>query len=236
MDRIIPQVDALTVRELQHELRKRGLPVSGIKKDLRRRVMEALGSEYADGWTLGYLLNMKIIPFNGRGRDPQTLVGRHVTGLSGWDDDNTMTIMLSDDEDQTIVCQAADADDLNFGMDQELFDLFYTSSNEERTYEKKPLLVTEAAMALCKDHQGVVAATILGIKLAGMKEMGFFDVNDDGKPDGTSWAKLGVDVWLAGEEEAGFEGDVSAINEENVVKAGTNSLLDSLLAGNDGCP
>ena len=99
--------------------------------------MEALGSEYADGWTLGYLLNIKIVPFNGRGRDPRMLVGRHVTGLSGWDD-NTVTIMLSDDEDQTIVCQAADVEDVNFGIDQELFGLFYTSSNEERTYEKKP--------------------------------------------------------------------------------------------------
>lgn len=171
---------------LQHELRKRGLPVSGIKKDLRNRVMEALRSEHADGWTLGYLLNIKIVPFNGRGRDPQTLVGRHITGLSGWDD-NTVTIMLSDGEDQTIVCQAADADDLNFGMDQELFDLFYTSSNDERTYEKKPLLITEAAIALCKDRQGVVATNIVGIKLAGMKEVGFFGVT-----------KLGVDVWLAG--------------------------------------
>lgn len=230
MDRITPQVDALTVRKLQHELRKRDLPVSGIK-DLRKRVMEALRSEYADGWTLGYLLNIKIIPFNGRGRDPQTLVGRHVTGLSNWDD-NTMTIMLSDDEDQTIVCQAADADDLNFVVDQELFTLFYTLSKKERTYEKKPLLVTEAAVALCKGHQGAVAATILGIKLAGMKEMGFFDVNDDGKPDQTSRAKLGVDVWLAGDGEAGLEGEVSTINEENIVKDSTNSLL----AGNDNCP
>ena len=78
----------------------------------------------------------------------------------------------------------------------------------------------------------MAAATIFGIKLAGMKEMGFFDVIDDRKPDQTSRAKLGVDVWLAEDEEAGLEGVVSTINEENIVKAATNSLL----VGNDDCP
>ena len=159
MDKLIPQLAALTVAELQHELRKRGLMVTGIKKDLRERVMKALESEYADGWTLGYLLNTKIVPFSGRGRDPKSLVGRHVTGL-GEVEDNAMAIMFSDLETQTIVCQASDADDRSFSMGQELYDLFCKSNGEERTYEKRPLLVTEAATALCKNPEGVVVATI----------------------------------------------------------------------------
>lgn len=228
MDKAILEVDTLTVRELQHELRKRGLSVTGIKRDLRKRVIKALRREYAEGWTLGYLLDIKIIPFNGRGRDPRTLIGRHVTGL-GEIEDNKMVIMLSDGEDATIVCQASDADDLGFHSNDELFRLFYTSGSESRTYEKKPLLVTDAATALCKNHQGVVAATIFGIKLAGMKKMAFIDVTDKEEPDNTSWAELGIDVWLVGDGEARLKNEISMMMHKGV----GNNNVNPLLAGND---
>lgn len=227
MDKATLEVDTLTVRELQHELRKRGLSVTGIKRDLRKRVIKALRSEYAEGWTLGYLLEIKIIPFNGRGRDPRTLIGRHVTGL-GEIEDNKMVIMLSDGEDPTIVCQASDADDLEFHMDEELFRLFHTSSGESRTYVKNPLLVTDATIALCKNIQGVAAATIFGIKLAGMKEMAFINVLDKEELDDISWAEL-VDAWLGEDGEAGLKNSSSMIMHEGV----RNNNANPLLAGND---
>lgn len=229
MDDAIREVDALTVRKLQHELRKRGLLVSGVKEDLRKRVIKALQSEYSDGWTRGYLLNTKIVPFNGRGRDPQTLVGRFVTEL-GETEDNSMAIMLADGEEAIIVFQASDADNLDFWIDDELFDLFFTSSYEHRTYGKKPLLVTEAATGVRKNYQGVVAATVLGIKLAGMKEMAFFNIPDcddfDNIPDGyESWSKLGADVWLAADGKVELEGESLRSKNKAVVQDSTNSLL-----------
>ena len=81
MDVAIRQVNALTVHELQHQLRTRSLAVTGIKSDLRRRVIETLRTDYDDGWTCGYLLNIRRIPFSGDGIDPQTLIGLHVTGI-----------------------------------------------------------------------------------------------------------------------------------------------------------
>ena len=232
MDVAIEQVGELRVWELQHELRKRGLLVSGIKKDLRERVVEALRSEHADGWTQGYLLNTKTISFNGRGRDPRTLVGRSVTGL-GVGQDNTMVIGFADGEEAVVVCQASDADDLIFFYNEELFDIFNTSSNQPRTYEKKPLLITEAATALRKNYQGVVAATVLGIKLAGMKKMAFIGIADCDECDNihdvescnhTSWSKLGVNVWLAGDGEAGLEGDFSMSKNMDFGQGDTTSL------------
>lgn len=150
-----------------------------------------------------------------------------MTGL-GETEDNAVAIRVSDGEDGRVVCQASDEDDLNFCLDEELYRVFYTSSGEPRTYEKKPLLVTEAATALCKDYHGVVAATVFGIKLAGMKEMGFFSIPDGDcgeETDHTMWAKPGVDVWLAGDGEAGLEGGVSTIRNEDDLDKGTKNLL-----------
>ncbi len=206
---VITQVNAITVHAIRHELRKREINAFGSKVDLRIRLMAALRREYDSGWTCGYLLSIKIIPFNGCGRDPQTLVGRHVAGLRA-KGSNRLTIMLSDGPDQTVVYQTSysplsDDDEMHLGLSGGLFRLVRTSSDESQTYDQ-PLLITEAATALCRNHQGKVAATIFGIKLEGMEQMAFFNMSDDKTPDHTSWAKLSVDICLAGDGPDGLEG------------------------------
>ena len=136
-----------------------------------------------------------------------------------------MDIMLSDGEDQKIVCQASDTDDLGFVVGKQLFDLFDTSSNELRTYEKRPLLVADAVTALCKDDQGVVAATIFGIKLAGMEKIAFLGVVDKEKSDVVGLAELGIDAWLAGDGEARLGNDSLMIMQEVVGNTSVNPLL-----------
>ena len=81
MDEAVGEVNRLTVRDLQHELRKRSLPITGIRADLTRRLIEALRADFDDGWTLGKLLDGKLIPFKDDGINPQTLVGLHLTGI-----------------------------------------------------------------------------------------------------------------------------------------------------------
>ena len=205
MDELDAQLKALTIQELRHELRKRSVNDHGRKKKrLRDRLRGALKREYNNGWTRGYLLNIKIIPFDGRGRDPQTLVGRHVTGLRA-KGSNRLIIMLSDGQDQTVVFQASysqsgDTDELHLALSAGLIRLVRTSSDEPPT-DQKSFLITEAATALCKNHHGEEAARTIGIKLAGMKTMAFFNMSNDKNPDHTSWAKLRVDVYFAGDED-----------------------------------
>ena len=207
-EEVFAQVLALSVSALRQELRKRKLNGEGIVRDLRWRLMDALKSEYANGWTRGHLLNIKIIPFDGRGRDPQTLVGRHVTGLRA-KGSNRLTIMLSDGPDETVVYQTSkfqspDDNQLHLGLSGGLIRLLRRSSNKPQTHEE-PLLITEAATAVCKNYQGEEAATIIGIKLAGMKEMAFFNMSNERRPGFKSWAKLGVNIRLAGDGDAGLE-------------------------------
>ena len=61
------------VSDAQHELSKRQLEMSGCQDDLLCRLFEALEGEHAEGWTSGYLLNTKTLPFNGKGRDLRSL-------------------------------------------------------------------------------------------------------------------------------------------------------------------
>lgn len=216
------QLRALEVPELRQELRRRSLDDKGQKTRLWNRPMDDIRREYANGWTCGYLLNIKKIPFNGCGRDPQTLVGRHVTGLRA-NGSNRLTIMLSDGPDQTVVYQTSysplsDDDELHLGLSGGLFRLLRTSSDEPRTYEEEPLLITEAATAVCKSHQGKEAATIFGIKLEGMKNMALFNMSNDKTPDHTSWAKLGVDICLAGDGPHGFEDGALFVRNDKPIK------------------
>ena len=86
----------MTVRDLQRELRKRGLRVTGIREDLTGRMIEALETEYDDGWTCGRLLNIRPIPFDGDGIDPQTLIGLHVTGIDEARSSTNVKLSFSD--------------------------------------------------------------------------------------------------------------------------------------------
>lgn len=90
------------VSDAQYELSKRQLEMSGCQNDLLCRLFEALEGEHAEGWTLGHLLNTKILPFNGKGRDPRSLVGRHVEGYK-WDGDGILILELCDGEDVAIL-------------------------------------------------------------------------------------------------------------------------------------
>ena len=89
------------ISDAQHELGKRKLKVSGSKNVLLQRLFEALEAEHAEGWTLGYLLNTKIVPFHSKGRDPRSLIGHHVEGYK-CDVDGNIVLELSDGEDVTI--------------------------------------------------------------------------------------------------------------------------------------
>lgn len=169
MDDAILQVNGLKVSELQHELRNRGLPVSGIKEDLRRRLIEALRMDYDDGWTLGYLLNTRIIPFSSKGIDPQTLVGLHVERVRA--ENGTIRILISDGDDLTIFAQPSSVaiDPVRVRWDAE-----YSSSGYRKPSKESPLCVLEAVMAERKNDQGEVSGVLFGFRLERMEKIMLF--------------------------------------------------------------
>ena len=158
MDEVIRQVNNLTVRDLQHELRKRRLMVSGIKADLRRRLIEDLRTDYDNGWTCGKLLNVRLIPFSGDGIDPQTLIGRHVTCIDEANSRGTVKLSFADNNPLFISSQrTTTAADL----------LILYRDVEARVLEwpcaKSPMRILGAGMAELKDEYGKMFF-ILGIK------------------------------------------------------------------------
>ena len=184
------------ISDAQHELSKRKLKVSGSKNVLMQRLFEALKAEHAEGWTLGYLLNTKIVPFHSKGRDPRSLIGHHVEGYK-CDGDGIMLLELSDGEDVMIHSNKSTDTCARIKMDDDLFWAFHTLDGMEpvpRRLANKPLLVIEAVPGVRKNRWGKEAGTVLGLKLEGMGKIAFFfaageaSIRED---------RVCGDVWLA---------------------------------------
>ena len=128
--------------DAQYELSKRNLKVSGSKNVVLQRLFEALEAEHADGWTLGYLLNTKIVTFHSNGRDPRSLIGHHIEGYKC--DGVVMILELSDGEDVTIRSNRSAETCARIKMDDDLFWAFHTLDGMEtvpRPLANKPFQI-----------------------------------------------------------------------------------------------
>ena len=211
--------------DAQHELSKRQMKLSGSKNVLLQRLFEALEAEYVEGWTLGYLLNTKIVQFRGRGRDPRSLIGHHVEGYK-CDGDGIMILELSDGEDVTICSNRAADTCARIKMDDDLFWAFHTLNGMEavpRRLANKPLLVIEAVPGIRRNRWGTEAGTVLGLKLAGMRAIAFLflaaeaSIHEDG---------VCGDVWLA--ENDGLREDIRLLHggDEMVLQEGGDRRME----------
>ena len=182
------------VCDAAHELRMRNLNASGCKDDLLCRLYEVLDAEHAEGWTLGYLLNTKILPFNGKGRDPQTLVGHHVEGYEC--DGESIILGLSDGEDMTILSRNSRDECAMIKMDHDLFWALHTLDGMKavpRNLAINPLLIIEAVVGVRKNRWGEEAGSVFGLKLEGMKAISFFFLAGEAS---SREDRICGDVWL----------------------------------------
>ena len=182
------------VCDVAHELSKRRLNASGCKDDLLCRLYEVLEAEYAEGWTLGYLLNTKISPFNGKGRVPQSLVGHHVEGYKC--DGDRIILELSDGEDVTILSSASEDECAMIKMDHDLFWALHTLDGMKavpRNLTSNPLRITAAVTGVRKNRWGTEAGSVLGLKLEGMNALSFFFLAGEAS---SREDRICGDVWL----------------------------------------
>ena len=184
------------ISDAQHELSKRKLKVSGSKNVLLQRLFEALEAEHAEGWTLGYLLNTRIVPFHSKGRDPRSLIGHHVEGYK-CDGEGNMVLELSDGENVTIHSNQSTDPCARIKMDDDLFWAFHTLDGMEavpRRLANKPLLIIEAVPGVRKNRWGKEVGTVLGLKLEGMKAIAFLFLAGEAS---IREDRVCGDVWLA---------------------------------------
>lgn len=184
------------ISDAQYELSKRKQKASGSKNELLWSLFEALEAEHAEGWTLGYLLNTKILPFNGKGRDPRSLVGHHIEGYH-CDGDGVMILELSDGEDATVLSHKFSNGCAKIKMDDDLFWALHILDGMKavpRDLAKKPLLITDAVNGVRKNRRGKEAGTVFGLRLEGMRAISFFFLAGDVflRED-----RMCGDVWLA---------------------------------------
>lgn len=184
------------ISDAQHELSKRQLKVSGPRDVLLQRLFEALEAEHADGWTLGYLLNTKILSFKSKGRDPWRLIGHHVEGYR-CDGDGIITLELSDGENATILYDQLSITTARIKMDDDLFWALHTLDGLKavpRNLKNNPLLITEAATGVRKNRWGKEAGTVFGLRLEGMRGISFFFLASEAS---IREDRVCGDVWLA---------------------------------------
>ena len=163
MDEAIRQVNVLIVRDLQDELRKRSLPVTGIRDDLIRRLIEALRTDYDDGWTCGKLLSVRLTPLKGEGIDPQTLVGLHVTGIDEARSRGNVKLSFSDHKPLFIFSRwTTTAADLII-LDRKVEAILSGWSSAEG-----PMRIIEAVVVEWKDDEGKPSTMLLVLKLQGI--------------------------------------------------------------------
>ncbi len=208
------------ISDAQHELSKRKLKVSGCKDDLLWRLFEALEAEHAKGWTLGYLLNTKILPFNGNGMDPGSLIGHHVQRYK-CDGDGVMVLELSDGEDVTIRSNKTCDNWARIKMDHDLFWALHGLDGMNavpRNLTKNPLTIIEAAMGVRKDRWGKEAGIVLGLRLEGMRTISFLflaceaSIRED---------RICGDIWLA--DDVVLREDIRMLHggDENLAETAT---------------
>ena len=228
------------------ELSKRNLKAAGRKDVLIRRLFEALETEYADGWTLGYLFNTKILPFHGKGRDPRGLIGCHVERYTRDDKDGNITLELSDGEDVTFVSSNTSSNDAGrmIKMDHDLFWAFHTLNGiiaVPRNLVANPLQIIDAVTGVRKDRWGKEAGSVVGFKLEGMRTISFFFLAGGGayvRED-----RVCGHVWLAENDvlrmdmrvlHGGDERVVREINGKWTMEDGDMGLEDEDLRGLHG--
>lgn len=204
------------VSDAHHELSKRGLKVSGSKDELLRRLFEALEAEHMEGWTSGYLLSTRIIPFDGRGRDPRSLIGHHVAGCNCVGD-GSLTLELSDGEDMAVLSTEPSDECSTIKMDHDLFWALHALDGMKavpRNLREKPLLIIEAVTGLRKNRWGKEAGNVFGLKLEGMRAISFLflagktSIRED---------RIRGDVWLA--ENDVLREDIRMLHGGNVMMA-----------------
>ena len=170
---------------VKEELRRRWLNTSGSTSDVSNRLIVALVRDYADGWTLGsfapglrldHLLNTMIVPFDGEGRDPETLVGQHLVEIKK-NEDGTMTLEFSDGPDQLIRTRwigstatevAFDDDDVDNDDDTDSRRLFIGDRHDP------PLLILEAVTGIRRTHYEGPTFSVIGIECENTRQMLFF--------------------------------------------------------------
>ena len=211
--------------DARHELSKRKLKVSGSKDVLLQRLFEALEAEHAEGWTLGYLLNTKVVPFHGKGRDPRSLIGYHVEGYK-CDGDGVMVLELSDSEDVTICSNQAFDTCARIKMDDDLFWALHTLDGMEvvpRRLANKPLLIIEAALGVRKNRWGKEAGTVFGLRLEGMRAIAFFFLAGEAS---IREDRVCGDIWLA--ENDGLREDIRLLHggDEIVLQKGGGRRME----------
>ena len=163
MDVAIRQVNTLTVRNLQHELRKRGLRVRGIRDDLTRRLIEALKTEYDDGWTCGRLLNIRPIPFDGDGIDPQTLLRLHVTGIDEARSSTNVKLSFSDNKPLFVFSRRTAT-----AADPVIMYRKFEARLSGWPCVERPMRILGAAMAEWKDDEGEPSWMFFVLRLKGI--------------------------------------------------------------------
>ena len=219
------------ISDAQHELSKRGLKTSGSKDVLLQRLFESLEAEYAEGWTLGYLLNTKTLPFHSRGRDPQSLVGRHVEGYR-YAGDGIVVLELSDDEDVTVLSNKPRDTAAKIKMDDDLFWALHILDGMHavpRQLAKKPLLIIEAVTGVRKNRWGKEARAVLGLRLEGMRTTSFFFLADEGsiredRVCGDVWLEVNdtlredIGILHGGDEVVIEEGDERRVTVDEIIE------------------
>ncbi|KAM0805779.1 hypothetical protein BDR22DRAFT_183522 [Usnea florida] len=127
------------------------------------RLIEALRTKYDDGWTCGRLLNIRPIPFDGDGIDPQTLIGLHVTGIDEARSSSNVKLSVSDNDPLFIFPRrtATAADSV----------IMYRKSEARLSgwpRAESPMRILGAAMAERKDDEGKPSWTFFVLRLKGI--------------------------------------------------------------------
>ena len=182
MDAMITCVSqAANVKDgVKEELRRRWLPTYGSICDIRDRLIADLARDQRDGWTLGSfapglrlgsLLNTMIVPFDGEGRDPETLVGQHLVEIKK-NEDGTTSLEFPDGPGQQIRTRfghevAFDDDEEDDDDDTDHWRLFVGESYP-------PLLILEAGTGIRRTHYEGPTFSVIGIECEGTRKMLFF--------------------------------------------------------------
>ena len=153
-----------TCSEVTQELRTRNLAVTGIKSDLRTRLIEALRTDYDDGWTCGYLLNIRCIPFSGDGIDPRTLIGLYIIGVDEARSRGNVKVCFSNSDSVFVFLRPTTTT-------ADLVCVFFydLAPMLKWPYTQSPMRILEIAMAERRNEGGRVSNTFLVLRLEGME-------------------------------------------------------------------
>ncbi|CAF9914932.1 hypothetical protein IMSHALPRED_002284 [Imshaugia aleurites] len=177
MDEVIARIDGMSTSAIRDELRQRRLNDSGYEPDIQNRLIASCARDFTAGWTMGDLLDTRSVPFNGEGRNPQELVGRHLKRLIG-NANGTVTLELSDAADRQVLLKSS-GEEVNDGFPhlpavRVLYDNYIRESFCHSSGKESPHLIVEATMGLRRKYHGGPTFTVIGIKCEGMKTMKFF--------------------------------------------------------------